>query len=419
MRINMRLMKLEIKRILKTRLTLMLLVFALLFSFLLAWLPITFSANSYRDADGAEVILKGLPSIAYEKDLQADIAGTVTSEKVQQAVKDYQACLQKYGVELSYDLPEGVYESEILPYAPLLHGIREVFANPDTGIAPTIMEIDPGKAGDYYGMCESRIASLMRQEQKKHPAAQKAAADAWQKVTKPYQFFPGYSTNAMDYQVILAFLTVLFGVIITAPVFTSDYQTGADEILRCTKYGREKFAVIKILAALFICGTVYTLCTVIYILVSNSLWGWECTRTSMQMLYSAINLPDMNIGRLQCFVALSGFLSILAVISFTLFLSSKIQTIAACLSTALLFCIMPIIIYMILPKEIGQWIYSILPAGSVGLQTSILYAVTEFDFWNMGNIAIWLPHVMLGACVIEIPLFISLAVSSYSKHKIR
>ncbi len=414
----MRLLKVELKRILKTRFTLILLFLALLLSFILAWLPITFSYNSYTGADGETVVLKGLASISYEKQLQADISGTVTPEKVRQAVENYQACLTKYGVDTSYDLPEGVYETEILPYAPLLHGIREAYANPDTGIAPSIMEIDPEKVDDYYNVCEERIASLMKQEQKNHPAAQRVAMDLYDKVKKPYLFFPGYSTNGMDYQVLLAFLIMLFCTLITAPVFTSGYQTGADDIFRCTKFGKAKFAIIKTASVFLICTTAYSLCTAVYILVSDSLWGWECTKTSMQMLYSVINLPDMDIGQLQVYLAVSGLLSILAVVSLTLFLSSKFKNVAACLSTALLFCLLPIIIYMALPDEIGIWIYSILPAGGTGLQTSMLYAAAEFDFWNMGPAAIWLPHVMLCAYVIEIPLFAGLTVYSYSNYKV-
>lgn len=413
----MRLLKAELKRILKTRLTLILLSAALLLSFIMAWLPITFSYNSYTDAQGREVELKGLKSIAYEKELQADITGTVTPEKVRQALENYQTCLNKYGAENSYDLPDGVYGEEILPYAPLLHGIREAFANPDTGVAPGILEIDPEKVDDYYNVCAERIVSLMKQEQKKHPAAQQFAIDLYSQVRKPYQFYPGYSTNAMDYQVLLSFLILFLCTVITAPVFTSDYQTGADDIFRCTKYGKAKFAVTKILSAFLISGTAYCLCAAIYILVSNSLWGWECTKTSMQMMYSIINLPDMDIGQLQIFVAASGLLCLLAVTSFTLFLSSRFKNIAACLSTALLFCILPILIYMALPENVAIWIYSVLPAGAVSLQTCILYAAAEFDFWNIGSIAIWLPHVMLGAYVVEIPIFMGLTVYSYTRHR--
>lgn len=415
----MRLLKVELKRILKTRFTIILLLSALFLSFLLAWLPVTFSYASYTDANGETIELKGLQAIAHIKQLQAGITGTVTPEKVRQAVEDYQACLTRYGVDTSYDLPEGVYEAEIRAYAPLLHGIREAFADPDTGFAPSIMDIDPEKVSNYYGICGERIVSLMKQEQKNHPAAQKIGIDLYSQAKKPYLFFPGYSTDAMDYQILLAFLVMLFCTLITAPVFTSDYQTGADDIFRCTKFGKTRFAIIKILAAFLICAATYCLCIVIYILVSDSLWGWECTKTSMQMLYSILNLPDMDIGQLQIFVALSGLLSILAVISVTLFLSSKFKNVAACMATALLLCLLPIVLYMALPEELGIWIYSILPAGGNGLQTSILYAATDFLFWNIGPAAIWLPHVMLGAYMVEIPLFAGLAVYSYSKYRIK
>ncbi len=416
----MRLLKVEMKRIIKSRLTIILLSAALLLTLLMAWLPITFPSNSfsYTDAQGNKVEVNGLQGIAHKKDVQADIAGTVTPEKARRAVEDYQACLNKYGAETSYDLPDGVYETEILPYAPLVRGIREAFANPNTGVAPSILDIDPEKVDDYYGVCGERIVSLMKQEQKHHPAAQQTAVDLYSQVEKPYLFYPGYSTEAMEYQSFLAFLILLLCTVIAAPVFTSDYQTGADDIYRCTKYGKTTFACIKILSAFIICGTIYCLSAAIYLLVSNSLWGWECTRSSMQMLYSIVSLPNMNIGQMQLFVAMSGLLSILAVTSLTVFLSSRFKNIAACLSAALLFCILPVIVYMTLPEEIAIWIYSILPAGAVSLQTSILYAAADFDFWNIGSLALWLPHVMIGAYVVEFPLFAGLAVYSYSKYKL-
>lgn len=412
----MRLLLLELKRILKTRVTMILLLFSLCLTFFMAYIPTTFSYHEYMDADGNKVKLAGLASIRYEKELQADLAGDVTPDKVRQAVERYQACLTKYGVESSYDLPEGVYEAEIMPYAPLLHGVREIFADPASGIAPSIMEIDPGKIDDFYGQCERRNASLLKQEQREHPAAQALAQEMYREVEKPFRFFPGYNSNPMDYQIIIAFLILLFCTVITAPVFTSDYQTGADDILRCTKHGKTRLAAVKILSALLICTVAFSLCSFIYIAVSNSLFGWECTKNSMQMIYSVVNLPNMTIGQLQRFLAVSGLLCVTAAVSFTLFLSSKFKNMVVSLSVALLFCILPIIVYMALPTAIGNWIYPVIPAGGVGLQASILYAVIDFDFWNIGDFSIWLPYVMLGAYVIEIPVFIILTIWSYSRH---
>lgn len=409
----MRLFKLEVKRVLKTKVTFVLLFASLFLSFLFAYLPTTFPFLKYTDTSGNVVELKGA---GFEKELQKDIAGTVTPAKMRQALEDYQTCLKKYGVENSYDLPDGVYETEILPYAPLLHGIREVFADPDTGMAPSLMEIEPEMLDGFYEKCDERIASLMKQEQREHEAAQKTAVAMYQRVEKPFQFFPGYSSNPMDYQILLAFFILLFCAVITAPVFTSDYQTGADDIQRCTKYGKTTFALTKILSAFFICGTAFGLCTLIYLLVSNSLFGWECTRNSIQMIYSAVNLPAMNIGQLQRFIALGGLLSLMATVSFTLFLSSRFKNVVASLSAALLFCILPIIVYMAFPSDIGNQIFPLLPASGNGLQTSFLYTAVDFGFWHIGAFSVWIPYAMLGICCVEIPLFGILAVCSYAKH---
>ena len=414
----MRLMKLELKRVLKTRLTLILLTFSLVLSLVMAYIPTTFSYVSYLDDNGNTIKLLGLDAVQYLKTLQSDTAGEVTPQKVRQAVEDYQTCLTKYGVENTHDLPEGVYEAEILPYAPLLHGVREAFADPDSGIAPSLMDIDPEKIEDFYSACEARLDSLMKLEQRDHPRAQEAAKRLYNRVEMPYQLYPGYNTDAMDYQLLLSFLIVLFCTVIAAPIFTSDYQTGADDIYRCTKYGRVKFAVTKLLSALLICGTAFSLCAVVFLLVSNSLYGWECTKTSMQMLYSIVNLPNLNLGQLQWVCAGGYLLCLLATVSFTLFLSSRLRNVVASLAVALVCCILPVILYVALPSEIGQWIYTILPAGGVALQTSFLYTLVDFAFWNMGNLAIWTPYVMLGAYCVEIPLFLCLAAYSYCTRKV-
>ena len=413
----MRLMKLELKRVLKTRLTLILLTFSLVLSLVMAYIPTTFSYVSYLDDNGNTIKLLGLDAVQYLKTLQSDTAGEVTPQKVRQAVEDYQTCLTKYGVENTYDLPDGVYETEILPYAPLLHGVREAFADPDSGIAPSLMDIDPEKIEDFYSACEARLDSLMKLEQRDHPRAQEAAKRLYSRVETPYQLYPGYNTDAMDYQLLLSFLIVLFCTVIAAPIFTSDYQTGADDIYRCTKYGRVKFAVTKLLSALLICGTAFSLCAVVFLLVSNSLYGWECTKTSMQMLYSIVNLPNLNLGQLQWVCAGGYLLCLLATVSFTLFLSSRLRNVVASLAVALVCCILPVILYVALPSEIGQWIYTILPAGGVALQTSFLYTLVDFAFRNMGNLTIWTPYVMLGAYCVEIPLFLCLAVYSYCTRK--
>ncbi len=414
----MKIFRLELKRVLKSRLTWIVMALALLLSILLAYLPTTYCYSNYTDETGNEVNLTGLASIAYEKERQAGAAGIVTPERVREAVEIYQTCLTSYGVTESYDLPEGVYEQEILPTAPLLHGVKEAFANPDTGMAPTIMEIDPAQIDDCYSVCEAQIVSLMAIEQSGSPAAQRKAVEMYQKVEKPFEVYPGMNSTILDYQNIMGFLVLLFCVVIAAPVFSADYQSGADDILRCTRHGRAKLGVSKLLAALFISAAAFVICAVVHILVVNSLFGWECTKTSIQMLYSIVTLTDMNIGELQRLFAVAGLLSVLASVSFTLFLSSRCKNTVASLASGLVFCIAPVVLSMTVPGALSTWLCSILPASGTSIQASILYAITDFQFLSLGGLTVWTPYAMIGACIIEIPLFGFLAVRFYCGHTV-
>lgn len=412
----MRILRLELKRMLKSKLTWILLALSLLFSAVLACLPITYCYSSYTDEGGNEISLTGLASIAYEKEQQAGASGLVTPERVRKAVEIYQACLTAYGVTESYDLPEGVYEREILPIAPLLHGVKEAFADPRTGMAPMIMEIDPERIDDYYSACEARIASLMAMEQPDSPAAQRKAAEMYRQVEKPFEVYPGMSSTILDYQNIMGFLALLFCVVIAAPVFSADYQSGADDILRCTRHGRINLGIAKLLASLLISGLAFIVCAVVFIVVADSLFGWECTGTSIQMVYSIVTLADMNVGRLQFLFAAAGLLSVLASVSFTLFLSSKCKSTVSSLAAALVLSIAPVVICMTVPGALSAWLCSILPASGTSIQASILYAITDFRFLSIGGLAVWTPYAMIGACVIEIPLFAFLTVRSYCRH---
>ena len=363
----MRILRLELKRMLKSKPTWILLVLSLLFSALLAYLPTTYCYSNYTDEAGNEISLTGLASIAYEKERQADASGIVTPERVREAVEIYQACLASYGVTESYDLPEGVYEREILPIAPLLHGVKEAFADPDTGMAPSIMEIDPEKINDYYSVCEARITSLMAMEQPDSQAAQHKAVEMYRQIEKPFEVYPGMSSAVMDYQNIMGFLVLLFCVVIAAPVFSADYQSGADDILRCTKYGRINLGVAKLLAALLISGLAFIVCAVTFIVMTNSLFGWECIKTSIQMMYSIVTLAEMDIGQLQVLFAVAGLLSVLASVSFTLFLSSKCKSTVSSLAASLVFCIAPVVICMTVPGALSTWLCSILPASGTSI----------------------------------------------------
>ena len=143
----------------------------------------------------------------------------------------------------------------------------------------------------------------------------------------------------------------------------------------------------KLLASLLISGLAFIVCAVTFIVVTNSLFGWECTRTSIQMMYSIVTLAEMDIGQLQVLFAVAGLLSVLASVSFTLFLSSKCKSTVSSLAASLVFCIAPVVICMTVPGALSTWLCSILPRqwNKYPSKYSLChYRFPVFECWQFG-----------------------------------
>lgn len=412
----MRIFTLEIKKILKTRVTWILLLTALVLSVLMAYLPVTFEGVSYQAENGERVQLNGLAAIHYAKDAGASLSGDVTTEKIQTAVGEYQEALLEYGVEDSFELPEDVYYDRLMIYQPLVHGVKEVFSDEKTGMAPGFLDITPEEVSTFYEKAPVRLKNLMRMEGSRQSDIDKAE-EMYRKVETPFQYYEGVSGNSMDYQVMLIFLLTIFCAVIVSPVFSVEYQTGADDILRCTKHGRLRLAVVKIFAALVITGVTFLLCGILWILTTNTLFGWESTKTSMQMIFSVSSLLALTVGELEWTNLLGSFLLFLSLMSLILFLSARIKNAAVALATAMFFCILPILTYIGAPAVLGNWLQCLLPGGALGLNNSLLYAMTELDFLHPGGLSVWNVHLMFLIAALWIPVLLIGTVWSYCRKK--
>ena len=202
----MRFLGLEIKRVLTTRLTWILLSVAILCSIFMAYIPVTFESVTYTGERGQEVRLKGVDAVKYLQEIRADLEGDVTPEKVKTALAAFQECLNKYGVTDTYELPEEADTKGLLPYWDYVHGIREAFADEETGIAPALTEINPKDTEQYYEKASRRTEALLKMEQPDSVSAQKKATAMYDEVEKPFQYYSGISSNSMDYQILLIYI---------------------------------------------------------------------------------------------------------------------------------------------------------------------------------------------------------------------
>lgn len=414
------LLKLELKRQLKTRWTLFFVGVALITTLLFAYFPVNFYELTLSNTQGQIEKLTGFDALHAQMERQAPSNGTVTPEKVRAALENYQDTLNAYDAEFPYDLPEGVYEKSLLPTDPLLHGVVELYSNPKTGIGSPLTELTPQKIDSYYTTADAHIQALMALEHPENEVTQQQGIAMYQDVAKPFVSHPNASSDDIDYFLLLSFVLMLLCAVLAAPVFASDYQTRADDIQRSCKNGRNTLASARIIATLFICTLLTLSCQILYWCLSNTFFGWDALDASIQMmaLFPISALANMTFGELQIFLVVVGQLGMLATVSAVLLISSKTKNLVTATATALFLCILPVLLYLILPTNLRIILCTLLPSSVNAMQSGVLYAMRGFFFITVGDLAIWLPWLMTGVVCLEVPLFALFARHSYSKHEV-
>lgn len=408
----MRLFMLELKRLLKSRRSLALIAFMVVFTIFLAWVPTTYLISNKPDGEQ----LTGMAALEYDKNLQQGIAGTVSAKDVQEALTTFQNVYARYGAETSFDLPDAAY-AEVNAVQPLLTGLGDLY--PDENGQPTsYLAIDPADVTSYYEAAPARIQSLLDMQYPNDPAPGNYFVKLYDKVETPFTYEAGVDSTALDYMVLLALVLLFCCALIAAPVFSSDYQTGADDIQRCTKNGCTRLGLTRVGVSLALCGVLSAFCLALYWFVSNSLYGWELLDMSVQLLplLSPVTPLPFNLGEFQLLLSALALLTILASVCAILLLSSRLKNLVIATGGALLLCILPVIVYMVAPSASGitDWLLTLLPSSGVCMQACTLYAMRDFGFLQIGDFICWTPIAMSCCAAVELMLFAILAVTSYT-----
>lgn len=413
----MRLFALEIKRVLKTRLTWVLVTAALLLSVVCAWLPVTFVEVLTENEAGVETRLTGLDAIHYYQQYNEILYGEVTPEMVRNAVEIRQNLYRAYDSEYGENIPEQVYFKELWPYIRLSTGALEVMADPNNGIVPELLAIDASKLDNYYGLMEGRLSSVLRMENPDNPAAEISALKKFSAVQRPYTYYFGVGRNNMDYETLLMFAVCVICVVIGSTVFSTDSQTGADDIQRCSKHGGLCLALTKICSAMLICLTLLFLCGVIWIGLTSLFFGSAGNLSSVQILYSITSLVPWTMGQMQWGILWYTLLILCCTVAFTLFLSATCKNNVSSVAASLTAVILPMIVYVAVPEKIEKWLQCFLPSGGIGLANSVLYMLTDYDYLHLSSVSFWNADVLLAVTAAEIPLFLLLVMIRYQRKK--
>lgn len=413
----MRMLRVELKRIIKSHNAVILIIIGVCLSVLLAVIPILFVSADIRDANGNVQELNGLRAIRYWREIKAPSDGEVTPDKLKAALSTYQEFVDKYGNPESENFPRDVYIGRISPIDDLLRLLPVTYSDfVDGNLIPrSLTDISPHELDSFYEACDTRVKNVIKVDRESESTSQKAVS-LYSKVKRPFELYSGYTRDAFDYLCFNIMFLVIIGAVLSAPLFSEGYESGADHILRCTKNGRGKFARTKMIANMLPGILMYLAGISIHLLVSDLSFGSVTLNTSVQALYDTISLPNLNLFQLQLVLAFGGLLTLISVNAFTYFLSSKLDRVAVTLTISLFSTLAPIFIFVAVGNNWGS---CVLPAGGIGLNNNLLMQLVDFRFLHLGTHSFWTPQITMLFTVIWIPVFLILAVRSYCNHQIK
>jgi len=387
-------------------------IMAVIFSLLMAYVPISF--YNCVNPSGDKEYLSGFNALRTMKEIRSDIEGTIEHEDIKAAVKSYQEVTQKYGVDSEYSLPtEGKLETA--KYEFLFWRIKEAYG-PGNGLGANLNTLSADDLDEFYSAVHKHLQNNMKLEQEKYPAAQAKALAMYENVQTPYLYYVGAGSTVFDYEELLIFLILLCSVVVVASVFSTDYQTGADDIFRSAKNGKRKLATTKVMSSIIVTLGMIVLCLYIWGVATRLIWGKEGMKTSIQILFSIINLVNLNAGQLMWVLAICGTLMIISCVCLSLFISSCVSKNMVSLILSVAICLAPIVLGWILPNYTVDYAKALFPSGGIGLQNCILFDIIDFKFLNIGPVAIWTPYLIMGFAILEIPLWITLTIRNHDKH---
>ena len=188
----MSLYSVEVKRQLKTKSVRILILFSIILTFVLSYLPISYVEYTYQ-ANGGEITVNGMEAISMRKQEWESYTGKMTPDKSPLPLNSIQESESQYGEDgiFTGDMPRSEYYEKIAPIYRWIYRLREIYTDPQTSTAANISELTEKDALNFYEQCYKRLNNVMEAEQAAYPTAINQANSLYSRVEMPFTYYPG------------------------------------------------------------------------------------------------------------------------------------------------------------------------------------------------------------------------------------
>lgn len=316
----------ELKKIMRKKSTLIVLIVSLFATAFLFYLPVI-QYHSYT-ADG---VIKGSEGIAHEKSQFQDLTVPMTEEYIEDTILQYQelfsdpANVGNNGFERF--LIGDAYWNFAAPRTKLLTTIARTYDHPteDTGF-DKLPVLDMTGGADFYETRNKKIEDLLDEPSRELSEAQKAFWTDWNSGVRtpfPYGYYEVWEILLNSFELLTFALLAIC--IVTAPVFSGEYQAGTAALLLSGTYGKTKLVNAKIAASLLIGVFVFTLHVVLAMGIPLLAFGTDGWDLPVQIADTTIPYPFTFLQALLLQIGVL-YLILLGLLGLTIFLSARLKS---------------------------------------------------------------------------------------------
>lgn len=394
-------MKYEIKKFFSKRLNQIIIAIMILLAIILSFLAI--GSIHYVDEYG-----DSHTGIAAGRKLAEDRnrwQGELSTERINEIVKDYQALSQKY----NNDIPNAEYGKSVQSYEDIKYFVIDVLypnSNYDPGILDRLTDEDiQNLYSTYFDNCQKEIKTYS-----KTPEQEAFLSTKYEELESPiyYEAKDSWDTIVMYAQTYGMVLAVVIG-FLASGIFADEFRTKAESVFFATRYGRSRAVRNKLLTGILITTIIYWAGMGILSLLSFGIMGTSGFATPYR-IYQPYSMYNITYGEYYILILVCGYIASLFSSAITMSVTVKMH------SSNLANCI-PFFLYCMMPF-IGRALQKF--SAVFDLMPSVFMNIIEYvkvcNIYQIGPIVVQqIPLVMIIYSILSIVL-LPFVYKSFSKY---
>lgn len=410
----------ELKKVCKGKLFLISVGLLMMLTVFISCLPI--GEAYWVDETGTEVT--GMTAIKMEKAQKSGISGPLTEERLQTAVENYQKILNAPNNLTQDEKAQGAqisnidYAKYVQPEGDILNLLRKAFT--PSGQSFDYYSIDHIAAADAANFYSQRMVKVNEYLDTDYSYGNYSKADKEffikqnEKIETPfyYAYDDGW-TNLLSNSNVMLMAIVMVITICLAPMFSMEYQTGADSILLSSKYGKGKLITAKIEAALTVTTIIYATSMALFSIITLFIYGtsgWNCNLQTLNFLAPA----NANLLQTYLYVLAAGYTLCLSMQGITLLLSAKMASPFPVIICTLAFFFVPSFIPYSRGSRLFNNLLNLLPAKMITSST----ALGKYEVFNLFGLNITFSVLLIVIALMTAFITIPFAYRSFRKHQV-